>query len=150
MFIKECFIRKNTEQLIYKLYKLGYEYYRPLDNFKNVCTNFGKNIDWDWNESDRYVIDAFDDGYIYQFNKIMIDCGTNEELFLAIAALRDDSDKHQFFTNCKEWIQCEKEDWIDEISSLCVGGKYNYDKNGELSVGFHKATVGELIKHFTV
>ena len=130
MFTQECFIRKNTEQLIFNLYKLGYEYYRPLDWFKNICTNFGKNIDFDGNESDRYVIDAFDDGYISYFNKIMIDCGTNEELFLAIAALRDDSDKHQLFTNGKEWIQCEKEDWIDEISSLCVGGNYNYDKNG--------------------
>ena len=150
MFTQECFIRKNTEQLIFNLYKLGYEYYRPLDRFKNICTNFGKNIDFDGNESDRYVIDAFDDGYISQFNKIMIDCGTNEELFLAIASLRDDSDKHQLFTNGKEWIQCEKEDWIDEISYLCVGGNYNYDKNGELSVDFHKATVEELIKHFTV
>ena len=46
------------------------------------------------------------------------------------------------------YLYCEKEDWIDEISSLCVGGKYNYDKNGELSVDFHKATVEELIKHF--
>lgn len=90
MFIKECFIRKNTEQLIFNLYKLGYEYYRPLDWFKNICTNFGKNIDFDGNESDRYVIDAFDDGYISHFNKIMIDCGTNDELFLAIASLRDD------------------------------------------------------------
>ena len=79
-----------------------------------------------------------------------IDCGTNEELFLAIAALRYDSDRFQLFTNGKEWIQCEKEDWIDEISSLCVGGRYNYDKNGELSVDFHKATVEELIKHFTI
>ena len=92
MFINECFIRKNTEQLIFNLYKLGYEYYRPflIGRFKNICTNFVKKIDFDRNESDRYVIDAFDDGYISHFNKIMIDCGTNEELFLAIAALRDD------------------------------------------------------------
>ena len=79
-----------------------------------------------------------------------VDCGTNEELFLAIAALRDDSDKHQWFTNGEEWIKCEKEDWIDEISSLCVGGKYNYDRSGELSVDFQKATVEELIKKFSV
>ena len=139
MFIKECFIRKNTEQLIYKLYKLGYEYYRPLDNFKNVCTNFGKNIDLDCNESDRYVIDAFDDGYISQFNKIMIDCGTNEELFLAISALRDDSDKHQWFTNDVFWIKCSQIDLKHELDN-------NYE---EFCVAdFHKATVEELIKHF--
>ena len=141
MFIKECFIRKNTEQLIYKLYKLGYEYYRPLDNFKNVCTNFGKNIDWDWNESDRYVIDAFDDGYIPHFNKIMIDCGTNEELFLAIAALRDDSDRFQWFHNDVFWIKCSQIDLKHELDN-------NYE---EFCVAdFHKATVEELIKHFTI
>ena len=141
MFIKECFIRKNTEQLIFNLYKLGYEYYRPLDRFKNICTNFVKNIDFDRNESDRYVIDAFDDGYISHFNKIMIDCGTNEELFLAIAAMRDDSDKHQFFTNGSEWIKCEQLDLKHELDN-------NYE---ELCVAdFHKATVEELIKHFTV
>ena len=139
MFTQECFIRKNTEQLIYDLYKLGYEYYRPLDRFKNVCTNFGKNIDWDWNESDRYVIDAFDDGYISHFNKIMIDCGTNEELLLAIAALRDDSDKFQYFTNGVFWIKCSQLELKHELDN-------NYE---EFCVAdFHKATVQELIEHF--
>lgn len=142
MFIKECFIRKNTEQLIFNLYKLGYEYYRPLDWFKNICTNFGKNIDFDGNESDRYVIDAFDDGYISHFNKIMIDCGTNEELFLAIAALRDDSDKNQWFIHKNgEFVFCDQSelkhviDNTDEYMDYCVAD-------------FHKATVSELINHF--
>lgn len=139
MFIKECFIRKNTEQLIFNLYKLGYEYYRPLDWFKNICTNFVKNIDFDGNESDRYVIDAFDDGYISHFNKIMIDCGTNEELFLAIAALRDDSDKFQYFTNGVFWIKCSQLELKHELDN-------NYE---EFCVAdFHKATVPELIEHF--
>ena len=139
MFTQECFIRKNTEQLIYDLYKLGYEYYRPLDSFKNVCTNFGKNIDFDGNESDRYIIDAFDDGYISHFNKIMIDCGTNEELFLSIAALRDDSDKFQYFTNGVFWIKCSQLELKHELDN-------NYE---EFCVAdFHKATVQELIEHF--
>ena len=139
MFTQQCFIRKNSEQLIYRLYKLGYEYYRPIDRFKNICTNFGNNIDFDGNESDRYVIDAFDDGYISYFNKIMIDCGTNEELFLAIAALRDDSDKHQWFTNDVFWIKCGQIDLKNELDN-------NYE---EFCVAdFHKATVSELIEHF--
>ena len=133
MFIKECFIRKNTEQLIFNLYKLGYEYYRQLDWFKNICTNFGKNIDFDGNESDRYVIDAFDDGYISYFNKIMIDCGTNEELFLAIAALRDDLDRFQWFVD----------DYDDNIWQKSEWNNANFTKA-------HKATVDELIKHFTI
>ena len=139
MFAQQCFIRKNAEQLIYRLYKLGYEYYRPIDRFKNICTNFGKNIDFDGNESDRYLIDAFDDGYISYFNKIMIDCGTNEELFLAIAALRDDADRFQWFTNDVFWIKCGQIDLKNELDN-------NYE---EFCVAdFHKATVSELIEHF--
>ena len=141
MFTQRCFIRENDEDLINKVLILG-----------NRTTKF---INKDYNiiiATPKIVMcgdtACKDDDYVAAMG--FIDCGTNEELFLAIAALRDDSDKHQLFTNGKEWIQCEKEDWIDEISSLCVGGRYNYDKNGELSVDFHKATVEELIKHFAV
>lgn len=78
----------------------------------------------------------------------LINCIGNSKLFLAIAALRDDSDYMQWFAYGNEFILCDREDWIDMISTLCCGGNYNYDKNGELSNLFHKATVNELIEHF--
>ena len=144
MFTQACFIRKNTYELVEKLKELGY-----IPGF-SARNNYGNSLQTDCHKSI---------GRVYGYEDIIDDnsddavlgtnCGTNEELFLAIAALRDDSDKNQLFTNGEEWVKCEKEDWIDEISSLCVGGNYNYDKNGELSVDFHKATVEELIKHFT-
>jgi len=143
MFTQQCFIRKSTKSLTDRLYRLGGRSGRGfwhLD-YLTILAAYGdyfRCLD-DERGNDEYLTSC---GFI--------DCVTNEELFLAIAALRDDSDIHQWFTNGIEWIQCEKEDWIDEISSLCVGGNYNYDKNGELSVDFHKATVEELIKHFTV
>ena len=72
-----------------------------------------------------------DDGFIY--------CGTNEELFLAIAALRDDSDKHQYFTNGVFLIKCSQLELKHELDN-------NYE---EFCVAdFHKATVSELIEHF--
>ena len=145
MFTQRCFIRKNTKELVEKLKELGYN---PGFSARN---NYGNYLQTCCHKS--Y-------GSVYGYEDMIdnnsddpdgsINCGTNEELFLSIAALRDDSDIHQWFTNGKEWIQCKKEDWIDEISSLCVGGNYNYDKNGELSVDFHKATAEELIKHFAV
>lgn len=52
-----------------------------------------------------------------------IDCGQNEELFLGLASLRDDSDQHQWFTDGEVWR-----------------------KEGDS--GWHKATPQELIKHF--
>lgn len=65
-----------------------------------------------------------------------IDCGTNEELFLAIAALRDDTDENQWFTDGYHWEICPDEvayinAWID---------KYGFSP--------HKAIVEELIAHF--
>ena len=149
MFTQRCFIRKNTYELVEKLKLLGYNQgFSARGNFGDslltTLNSMGGNIygflSIPSDKIEEPIIDDIDG----------VNCGTNEELFLAIAALRDDSDRFQWFTNGKEWIQCEKEYWIDEISSLCVGGNYNYDKNGELSVDFHKATVEELIKHFTV
>lgn len=65
--------------------------------------------------------------------KVWIDCEENETLFLAIAALRDDSDYMQVYTNGTKWI-------------ICDGSDFNrwYIENHNL----HKATVTELINHF--
>lgn len=71
-------------------------------------------------------------GYSEEIER-MIDCGTNEELFLALAALRDDSDKKQWFVHDyqyqKVWIFSEMED---------------YGKDWFV----HKATIEEIIEHF--
>lgn len=67
-----------------------------------------------------------------------IDCGTNEVLFIALAALRDDTDKFQWFTDSKKWFQCQY---------LKVGMHY-HDKPEILFEKWHKATVNELVEHF--
>lgn len=67
-----------------------------------------------------------------------IDCGTNEELFLAIAALRDDTDDNQWFTDGNDWFLCRY---------LKVGMHYQ-DMPEILFKKWHKATVEELIEHF--
>lgn len=73
-----------------------------------------------------------------------IDCGINEELFLAIAALRDDTDDSQWF------VYPPENSWF-----ICVDDDINYAReNIRESVQAawfhcsHKATVEELIKHF--
>ena len=59
-----------------------------------------------------------------------------------------ETDMDKWFTNGVEWIQCDRDDFVDCISSLCVGGNYNYDRNGELSKNFYRATEDEIKKHF--
>ncbi len=68
-----------------------------------------------------------------------IDCGMNEELFLAIAALRDDTDKYQWFTDGDKWIQCS------EIRFSTYWAYNDVDINTDT---IHKATVNELVEHF--
>ena len=139
-FTTPCFIRKNTPELRKKLKELGYFNYSP--QWTNNCS-----IIWAYQypmkgfDTPNYVIaDSFD----VPFNKHsalcgkFIDCGTNEELFLAIAALRDDTDKYQWFTDGDLWFKCG-----DEVCNETI--EYYLNKYGRK---IHKATVDELIEHF--
>lgn len=141
MFTTPCFIRKNTETLRNNLEEVGYLNNSP--EWTNNCS-----IIWAY----QYPVKGFDipcyviaDSFDIPFDKHsvlcgkFIDCGANEELFLAIAALRDDTDKYQWFTDGDLWIMCPS----IKFSTYCV---YNdIDINIDT---FHKATVDELIECF--
>ena len=73
-----------------------------------------------------------------------IHCGTNEALFLAIAALRDDTDDSQWFVYPPEniWFICDDDDINYARENI---------KDSVQAAWFHcshKATVKELIEHF--
>lgn len=142
-FIQPCFIRKNTPELRKELEELGYT--------PNSYECF-------WNDNNRYLITFISptgfDGFglcitdcCILDNKSYIDCGTNEDLFLALAALRDDTDVNQWFIynsmNCIieklrtiDWFICD-ENSIEDFAC--------YDS---LYLNCHKATVEEIIEHF--
>ena len=85
-FTTPCFIRKNTDNIRNRLKELGY-YCNPYLGWHNLFTCvFGINS--------VYSLDDYDTNGLKEIDGL-IDCGTNEELFLAIAALRDDTDKNQ-------------------------------------------------------
>lgn len=119
-FTTPCFIRKNTPELRKKLGELGYKVSNEAhinDNFLTIDNNEVFGIEEPYTPEEC-------NGYIH--------CGTNEKLFLAIAALRDDTDKYQWFIS-PEGV------WV-----------YNkdYDSILEVSLKWHKATANELIEHF--
>lgn len=123
-FTTPCFIHKNTPILQERLKNLGY---LSLDN--------------DNDKRDGLVADR--NGFMYSiFEKNVLgstyNCGINEELFLAIAALRDDTDDSQWFTDGEDWFLCQY---------LKVGMHYQ-DKPEILFDKWHKASVDELIEHF--
>jgi hypothetical protein len=164
-FTQPCFIRKNTPELRKKLEELGYNRYPR----------------WmaDWNDDDpRYkylVTDVLYYTYPQEPSKPKrgehINCGTNEELFLALAALRDDSDYMQWFvvpkTRTKRLAGCFGQIiGMDGHYQEIVGYEWYRHENKDKALTErinemmqiegedtellpHKATVEELIRHFT-
>ena len=142
-FTTPCFIRKNTAELRKKLEELGYkqvengvdEWHIPMSKLPYLETGYDGRVD-------NYFVG--ENGY---WHTCAIDCGTNEDLFLALAALREDSDYMQFFTDGTEFILCDRYDWIDMYSVLCSGLSNAKYRVKELDK-FQKATAEELIEHF--
>lgn len=145
-FTTPCFIRKNTQELRKKLEELGYEILNS-GNTTLDAHNYDGNGSHKSIEEGKAIITSYGNlyGVIYNVDTVTkkgrIDCGTNEELFLAIAALRDDTDKYQWFTDGNKWILCP----AIKFSTYWV---YN-DVDVNLDV-IHKATVNELIEHFKI
>lgn len=128
-FTQPCFIRKSSKELVDKVYRMGgregrgfwySEYSTLLLAEKNQFTCF----DDEWGNADDLIKAGF------------IDCGVQEDLFLAIAALKCESDKHQWFTDGIHW-------------EMCPDGKANIQAWVSLyKTTPHKASVEELINHF--
>ena len=142
-FTTPCFIRKNTQELRKKLEELGYEILNSGDTTLDAH-NYDGNGSHKSIEEGKAIITSYGNlyGVIYNVDTVTkkgrIDCGTNEELFLAIAALRDDTDKYQWFTDGDLWFKCG-----DEVCNETIEYYLNkYDRK------IHKATVNELIEHF--
>ena len=146
-FIQECFIRKNTPMLLDNLQRLGYDICCCC-NFHNAVwlETFIMNqnvhgigfFDEEF-EPKGFTVDDVLKRFLYENENIetdkSIDCQENEELFLAIASLRDDTDKNQWFID---------DDGNAQLSSVDVFLNDILIKNN-----WHKASVEELIKMFT-
>ena len=140
MFTTPCFIRKNTPELRKKLEELGY---KPFGSVK-----YEWDTGWGLSTDNRIgEFESFDNNGLENIIKCespdyedSVDCGTNEELFLALAALRDDTDKNQ---------------WVIDEANECFGWEDSWmicdkDDMNERAVYTHyrKATVEEIIEHF--
>lgn len=132
-FTTPAFIRKNTTELRMKLERLGY-YLHP----ECIDDDRGNYL---FVNREYYLNRPL--GYSEELSR-SIDCGTNEDLFLAIAALRDDTDNNQMFINGKgDWGICR------DGSDGGLEGLDFYGMPNDLNVdNYHKATVEELIEHF--
>lgn len=140
-FTTAAFIRRNTPELRKKLEELGYKCSSLRRDrsclYTTVYFNVYHSIHSEWLDNE-YIRKPYD-----------VDCGTNEELFLAIAALRDDTDKNQ-------WFICDVNHWDrsdnGEVTVYAEIGEWIFCKSNDDDCArdnhYHKATVEELIEHF--
>lgn len=140
MFTTPCFIRKNTPELRKRLEDLGYLPPSKLwyDEDFAICAFWRDN-------NGEYLIYEIDDDFerIIAPNYPFIDCGENEELFIALAALRDDSDYMQWFMNNYGYCNICYDKNVENYKSGY--GKQTYRIIDET---YHKMSAEELIEHF--
>lgn len=138
-FTTAAFIRRNTSEIRKKLDELGYEPSRVIFDSEKLCLATAVNNDYA--KYTNITNEMFDSTNPHETWNCAgrIDCGINEDFFLSIAALRDDTDKNQWFTDGDKWILCPKIKF--STYWVCNDISVNLDT-------IHKATVEELIEHF--
>lgn len=148
-FTTPCFIRKNTPELRKKLKELGYEILNSGDTTLDAHNYDGKGSHKSIEEG-KSIITSYGNlyGVVYDVDTVTkkgrIDCGTNEELFLAIAALRDDTNYMQWFVCTSDYKESDGKEWKvgDFDLNTCP------DDFDNILPHWRKATVNELIEHF--
>lgn len=134
-FIQSCFVRKNTPELREKSVELG----RKL--LFSAKHGYGNGL---------FAMKG-EQGFVQTYDGLssgerIIDCGTDEEMFLALAALRDDTDRDQ-------WFICKEEYISTHTMDLVRTGTWQLNTQSDrLSYGlrrlWRKATAKEIVEHF--
>jgi hypothetical protein len=123
MFTEKCFIRKYSQELVNKLVEIGHNVIRFSEPQYIVC-----------DKNNVYLTSILPDKDINEY----ICCDTNDELFLAIASIRNDKPDYQWFV------------WDDDVVAYNKFKQYIPGEQWEEWWWFevHKATVNELLEHF--
>ena len=135
MFTASCFIRKNTPELINELINLGYVK-ALFDEEYTKSESYGLIVD----QGDIVPLEhpLQEDELMFTYN--FVDCGDNEELFIALASMTDN-----------EYGLCDYYIVTDDFNPQYAKGSIH--RTLPLSSSIHpscyrKATVEELIEHF--
>ena len=133
MFTTPCYVNKNSELVINFLEKLGYKKSNITpDQCKNLCCFTTDDGEPFYANYDNYDVTEI------LCNKKVINCANNFYLFCALAALRDDSDYKQWFTDGRHWENCPEE----------KADLYSWESYYKTTP--HKASVEELTEYFTI
>lgn len=148
MFIQPCYIRRNTPRLIRELERLGYQKFAKLSNTPDsiYC--------WDSFYATKDYADCISSAATVKedLGITVIDCGENEEAFLALAALSDDREIYQKYV-----IDEDGEYYPDyEATSdaypvfFSQGDIVDYDDEALVHCRHHKASKWEIMEYYGI
>lgn len=139
MFVTKCFIRKNTPELRDKLGKMGYRVCRCTEETTAV---YLMALLGEVHAVCAEELDIFADE-VKSGKCKLIDCGDDEQLFIALAAMRDDTDKDQLFTNGIDWAIKR-----EAARGLGLPGFEYLSFPRDVNTPLHKATIEEIMEQF--
>lgn len=139
MFVTKCFIRKNTPELRDKLGKMGYRVCRCAEETTAV---YLMALLGEVHAVCAEELDIFADE-VKSGKCKLIDCGDDEQLFIALAAMRDDTDKDQLFTNGIDWAIKR-----EAARGLGLPGFEYLSFPRDVNTPLHKATIEEIMEQF--
>lgn len=140
MHICPCLIRCNTPEIRNHLEYLGYQEWSVYDDEPILVVgnfNFKAQSAQEPDILSPIVISINDDEIDDFTSTGYIDCGTNVDLFFALAALRDDTDTEQWFVYRGSQQLDNREIWKKSLVD-----KWQH------RLPYFKATSEDLIKHF--
>ena len=134
MFTTPCFIKKNTKQLREILKQIGY---KPSQTY---------NIEhpYLWTCENGYYYSTTNDNLESinlgdSYGPYGICCGYNDDMFLMLASMNDENDKHQYFNaNDKDFYYCNDNKFDNELANV----------TNNVYVNYHKSTKEEIINYY--
>jgi len=138
-FTTPCFVRvedaEKRDELLDWLQDIGYDLYQSARSFNYPILCCNMIDDEPGNVYGEYAEELTGLCGIFAY-----DCGENIELFKALAAMNDENDREQWFTDtADDFCLCSSDRWSDEWQ------KENFEK---YYCYWRKATAAEIIEHF--
>ena len=134
---------KDTYKRAFNEWKDDYKFFTELTLVLNhkIWQHYESNrelaalYDRLWREADEYAMNNFKGEELDYYYRV-IDCGTNNDMFLAIAALANNTDLGQWLivtdATGDRWVKCEEFRFRGDAGCIT----------------WRKATVDEIIEHF--
>ena len=141
------FIHRNDFSLISKLEQLGYKKGHCYEgDLPYIYCGYDKDFE-PYGEDLQYDEANYNAPILFSTN-IYYNCGNNEDLFLALAALNCKSDKYKWFICKEEYISNHT---LEPIPVGTWQKNLNHDKLPySLKKLWRKATKKEIIEHFNI